>query len=274
MIKIFRIIRQKLLFENKPAQPRGGPAQPSGGISTYFIYAIGEIVLVVIGILIALQINNWNELRKDRIKEKVVLKKLQEDYRANLMQLEEKMATRDKIIVSGVHLLKAFDQPVGAVRDSLIKDIGSINNDPTFDPIQNDLTSSGNLLLITNERLNHLLSNWTSDVIAVQEIEVIWSEKANGQLDIITAELGLGRDIANSFMNDSSHLWLLDNNPNPYKIEIGTSNLGAPLNEILTNKKLESMTGNAISLNKSANIQSEALRHRILEILDLIEAEI
>ncbi|MDT0559546.1 DUF6090 family protein [Ichthyenterobacterium sp. W332] len=47
MIKFFRKIRQKMLTENK--------------YSKYLIYAIGEIVLVVIGILIALGINNWNE---------------------------------------------------------------------------------------------------------------------------------------------------------------------------------------------------------------------
>ncbi len=46
MIKFFRHIRKRLLTENK--------------LSKYLLYAIGEIVLVVIGILIALQINNWN----------------------------------------------------------------------------------------------------------------------------------------------------------------------------------------------------------------------
>jgi len=50
MIKFFRKIRQNLLMENKTGK--------------YFKYAIGEIILVVIGILIALQINNWNETRK------------------------------------------------------------------------------------------------------------------------------------------------------------------------------------------------------------------
>jgi len=50
MIKFFRKIRQNLLSESK--------------FSQYLIYAIGEIVLVVIGILIALQINNWNEEKK------------------------------------------------------------------------------------------------------------------------------------------------------------------------------------------------------------------
>lgn len=55
MIKFFRKIRQKLLSENK--------------FSKYFLYAIGEIVLVVIGILIALQINNWNQNRINTQKE-------------------------------------------------------------------------------------------------------------------------------------------------------------------------------------------------------------
>jgi Family of unknown function (DUF6090) len=55
MIKFFRKIRQRLLTENK--------------FSKYMLYAIGEIVLVVIGILIALQINNWNEQRKLQAKE-------------------------------------------------------------------------------------------------------------------------------------------------------------------------------------------------------------
>jgi len=50
MIKFFRRIRQKLLTENKT--------------SKYLLYAIGEIILVVVGILIALQINNWNENQK------------------------------------------------------------------------------------------------------------------------------------------------------------------------------------------------------------------
>ncbi len=59
MINFFRKIRQQLLTENK--------------FSKYFKYAIGEIFLVVIGILIALSINNWNEERKARIKEKKVL---------------------------------------------------------------------------------------------------------------------------------------------------------------------------------------------------------
>ena len=59
MIKFFRKIRQNLLSEGKTEK--------------YFKYAIGEILLVVIGILIALQINNWNEQRKANKQELLLL---------------------------------------------------------------------------------------------------------------------------------------------------------------------------------------------------------
>lgn len=64
MIKFFRKIRKNLLTENK--------------MSKYFFYAIGEIVLVVIGILIALQINNWNADQKTATEEISILNNLLE----------------------------------------------------------------------------------------------------------------------------------------------------------------------------------------------------
>ncbi len=240
----------------------------------YLKYAIGEIILVVIGILIALSINNWNESRKDRIREQVVLKQLKEDYQANLTQLEEKMTTRINIISSGFQILKAFDQPNKVVRDSLIKNIAIITNDPTFDPIQNDLISSGSLRLIKDEKLKRLLSNWSSDVVALKEIEVTWSDVANHRLDIVLIELGIVRDAANSFLNDFHHIWLLDNKTKLDRKEIGTSKLSSPLHEIVASKSLESMASNAITFNSFANLQSEALIKKINEIMELIDKSI
>ena len=66
MIKFFRRIRQNLLMENKTGK--------------YFKYAIGEIVLVMIGILLALQVNNWNENRLNNIAVKTYLNKLIQDF--------------------------------------------------------------------------------------------------------------------------------------------------------------------------------------------------
>ena len=70
MIKFFRKIRQKLLSENKPASP-------AGRFSKYLIYAIGEIILVVIGILIALQVNNRNVSRINNQKQNKTLNLIQ-----------------------------------------------------------------------------------------------------------------------------------------------------------------------------------------------------
>lgn len=98
MIKFFRNqprrlagIRQRLVTENKPALP-------AGRFQKYVIYALGEIILVVIGILIALSINNWNEKQKDLAQEQSILKQLKGEYQNNLEQLDQKILMSDNSI--------------------------------------------------------------------------------------------------------------------------------------------------------------------------------
>ena len=79
MIKFLRKIRQNMIRENK--------------VSKYLLYAVGEIVLVVIGILIALQINNWNEKRKDIDLEQKFLTNLVENLEHNCRQLESRISS-------------------------------------------------------------------------------------------------------------------------------------------------------------------------------------
>ena len=55
----------------------------SGSARKYVLYAIGEIALVVIGILIALQINNWNQYRIDRVEERKILRNLMQEFESN-----------------------------------------------------------------------------------------------------------------------------------------------------------------------------------------------
>lgn len=73
MISLFRKLRQTLLQQNK--------------LSKYLIYALGEIILVVIGILIALSINNWNEASKSSKKEQVFLANLEQELIEDSIQL-------------------------------------------------------------------------------------------------------------------------------------------------------------------------------------------
>jgi len=82
MIPFFRKIRKKMADDNRPLKP----AWPAG---RYMRYAIGEIVLVVIGILIALQINNWNEIEKLKVRETNLLKELKTNLNTNIQNLEK-----------------------------------------------------------------------------------------------------------------------------------------------------------------------------------------
>jgi len=89
MIKFFRKIRQNLLSEGKTGK--------------YFKYAIGEIVLVVIGILIALQINNWNENRKEK-------NRLQTYYKQIILDLDEQKEYSKRIITQLDSSIASYDE--------------------------------------------------------------------------------------------------------------------------------------------------------------------
>ena len=77
MIKLFQKIRQNLIMENKTGK--------------YFKYAIGEIVLVVIGILIAFQINNWNENRKNATILKQYITNLKDDLKKDTIDINRRI---------------------------------------------------------------------------------------------------------------------------------------------------------------------------------------
>lgn len=74
MLKFFRRIRRKLVN--------------GGNLKRYLIYAVGEILLVMIGILLALQVNNWNEQKKERKKETKLLDQLVLDLKYNLNEIK------------------------------------------------------------------------------------------------------------------------------------------------------------------------------------------
>ena len=98
MIKFFRKIRQKLLSENK--------------FSKYLLYAIGEIILVVIGILIALQINNQNIYKQERSIEKTYLIALQEEFEVNINKLDEIIDLNTNLIDNTDKLIEVFRKNV------------------------------------------------------------------------------------------------------------------------------------------------------------------
>ena len=96
MINFFRKIRKQLADDNKPMK--------------YLRYAIGEILLVVIGILIALSINNWNESRKERIFERKVLSEILVDTEEDLTEMDSALASQKSNQISYNIILNQFER--------------------------------------------------------------------------------------------------------------------------------------------------------------------
>ena len=260
MLRLFSQIRQKLLTDNK--------------FSKYLLYAVGEILLVVIGILIALQVDTWNQWRQERQMEQVVLRQLRDDFQANLAQLDQKMRMRKAIIGASLSILQAMDHPDRASRDSLNSNLAILLIDPTFDPIENDLSSNGDLRLITNNKLKRLLSNWSSDIVAVRELEHNWVDVLRQEYLPALVELGVYRDLAHTFLNDLEMDWALSGTARFEDVAVGTAKQPVPLETIAASARLEGLVAAALTYNTTANLESQTLRGRIEEILALIEAEI
>lgn len=150
MIKFFRQIRQNLIMENKT--------------SKYFKYAIGEIFLVVIGILIALQINNWNEGRKEKHIIKLALNSLIEDLKQDSIQLNANIESIQKDMQHLDNFRERLSKPEANI--DTLKHIARYEYLPFFNPSNElnrntivSLLSTGNLDLfddaIKKEILKH-----------------------------------------------------------------------------------------------------------------------
>jgi Family of unknown function (DUF6090) len=166
MIKFFRKIRYDLM--------------ETGKTTKYLKYAIGEIILVVIGILIALSINNWNEERKDRIREQSILKNLQIDFKSNINNVDktynsfleayeasakllEIISTNE--IIDGYEIEHLLDEIINKTM-SLDMNTGSIN----------EMLNTGSINLIRDNNLKKQLSNWSYFETDTQDDVVIYRD--------------------------------------------------------------------------------------------------
>ncbi|PTM09613.1 MAG: hypothetical protein DA407_05450 [Bacteroidetes bacterium] len=129
----------------------------------YFKYAIGEIVLVVIGILIALQINNWNEARKSKAFEQEMLKQIQTNLISDKTTLSEIIKNNTNAILSSKKVLNLDQSEIDA--DSLKYWLGDIIQFDRFQPLTNayEVLKSKGLDQITNKELRFLLGTYYDD---------------------------------------------------------------------------------------------------------------
>ena len=155
MIKFFRRIRQQLITENK--------------FSKYLLYAIGEIVLVVIGILIALSINNWNENNKLNKEEKKMLISLNTDFKENLVRLEKTIALQEKMIKNSkgfIQIMLSENKNVGSdsIANMISRGAQSWWRAEYVTGTYNAILGSGNINVLKNDDLKRILAEFSSEV--------------------------------------------------------------------------------------------------------------
>lgn len=154
-------------------------------VGRYLVYALGEILLVVIGILIALQVNNWNEERKAVKEGNLIKQNIHEEFIKNQALLKESIRLNEAALNAGTLLINL----VGLERSELAKhNVDSLINSSllteTYLPSSNslqDIRQSGRMNLLNDPKLKNIIFAWNSDVDIFREYNQIQTNWYNNQ---------------------------------------------------------------------------------------------
>lgn len=208
MIKFFRKIRKSLLIQNKSGK--------------YLKYAIGEIALVMIGILLALQVNNWNNIRINKKKERAILKELHIEFLQNKIQLDS-VITYHKIAFEGTKkLIALFPIDIKKINlDSIENYLNDmLSSTFTYNPSQgviNSLISTSDFDIISNDNLRKTLISWPDLVVDFQEDE---NDAKNVVIDLIDPVFSKKLDFRFNFTDKRNDLKFLETLEFEYLIQL------------------------------------------------------
>jgi len=252
MIKFFRKIRYNLMEQNKTGK--------------YLKYAIGEIILVMIGILLALQVNNWNQQRIQNKEEQLALVNLKQDFDYNYIILDSIITRTEKSIELQTKILNyTGNKPRPKIEtefDAVINALPALSEYFPKNGYLNDLLSSGKLSILKNTNLRNRLASWNSVLKNIKDREEDVNKHIDKFYDIMHKrgswlnldEIGTGP--------------VLGNDPFPKSgFDIDNRNL-------LDLIEFENTTENIIYQNRSVLIRQKLGLDLITEILALLEKEI
>ena len=147
----------------------------------YFKYALGEIALVVIGILIALSINNWNDNRKNRISERKLLDNIHRDFIHNKVEFDSLKAIHYRALEGLEKLVTLFPLGNDSLKYAAYKKYNVQIQSMTYDPYSSSIESvvnSNALQLIQDENLQKYLVSW-------KDVFLDYKEEENNYIDYI-----------------------------------------------------------------------------------------
>lgn len=199
MLRFFRKLRRQLIKE--------------GHVKNYVLYTLGEILLVVIGILIALQINSWNEQAKDRAAEKIYLNSIKDDLvtdTTNLNLVLDQVALNLDAMLTLINLINhSSNGPLDTVKIyHSIRIAGFLMqfepNAATFD----DLKSTGNSRIIRNLDLKKKIGQYYTHIESKKSFRNLWQQKVWG--DYWRERNHLINDQLNAFWSNAFYQGIVD----------------------------------------------------------------
>lgn len=228
MINFFRKKRKKLADENKAIK--------------YARYAIGEIVLVVIGILIALQLNTWKGNKIEQRKESIYLNNIKRDLQNQLTKIDAQIEYEKSITEVAKPILKSYrTNQKFTVDSSFTASIGIMTGRMTFvrvDPTYTELLSSGHIDIISNNDCKNSLITYYQDL---ERIEQIINKNNNLFTDAVfmnniirISEIQLGREFVfdDKLANQITAIDIININEARLK-QVTVSQLEKPENELI-----------------------------------------
>ncbi|SDH72074.1 hypothetical protein SAMN04489796_1046 [Winogradskyella thalassocola] len=252
MIKFFRKIRYDLMEKNKTGK--------------YFKYAIGEIILVVIGILIALSINNWNENVKTHRNQRNNLQLIKVEMINNLQAIVEANKDLSKTITSCRDLinLNNTDNNLKNIEEHQLSSLiaGLVRDDVQAfleNGVMNQLLASDGLKNIENDSIRNILASWQSkiDYVRLQEQHIFSAQSrireyisTNGNMKVLFEGIGLSQ-----------------------RMKLDTSLVKVSNKHLLMDKKLENTTlillVSGVSLQENIYPEFKNEIHSIVGLIDL-----
>jgi hypothetical protein len=234
--------------------------------SKYFKYAIGEIILVVIGILIALQINNWNQERLNRSIEKETLVNLKKDLDSAMVQLSTKISQNTLYRYSDSIALELIHSKSKITNDSVSKLLLTHIYTPTFDPelgTLNEILNTGKMEVIKNEVLRNHISSWNRYMDELSEVDnrLIYLD------DNIKTPLYIKHI---PYRNSLKYL----RNPNSLELlttPISNSNFQIDLNNFFYSLEFENMLSNYLIYGTIQKSRLGDLEAKMMDMISIIE---
>lgn len=233
--------------------------------SKYLLYAIGEIILVVIGILIALQINNLNEQRKQNSLEQDYLIALKTEFENNLNEVDRVIQLNEKLLKNAKELATFTGPDIPNITEKKFSELffGTVNAEVQYRPgtgVTNEIISSGKLNIFQNQELKNALTTLDGLLLKIrfQENEEFASNR-NDLMIIATKSVSVRKMIHDSYGA------MFDLNEGKF--------LGSNLH-LLTLKKFDNRLTGFIYTGSFLNQRYHELKNEIQNIVIIIDSQI